>query len=76
MVVPSEPDVGVAFPILKKGLALRKVVAAVPVVLSDLHLGVVARWLAMKFVHGTKGLQDESPGVFPGELLVHESELH
>jgi hypothetical protein len=30
----------------------------------------------MKFVHGTKGLQDESPGVFPGELLVHESELH
>ena len=70
--MPSEPDVGAALPVLKKRLALRKVIAAVSVVLSDLRLDVVARWLAMEFVHGTKGLQDESPGIFSGELFVYE----
>jgi hypothetical protein len=60
------------FPSKKKRLALRKVIAAVSVVLSDLRLDVVARWLAMEFVHGTKGLQDEPPGIFSGELFVYE----
>jgi hypothetical protein len=75
LVVPSESDVGATFPVLKKRLALRKATAAAPAILGDLRLGVVARWLAMEFVHGTKGLQDESPGVFPGKLLLHEGEL-
>ena len=57
--MPSEPDVGAALPVLKKCLALREVVAAVSVVLSDLRFGVVARWLAVEFVHRTKGLQHE-----------------
>ena len=51
----------------EKRLALRKVIAAVSVVLSDLRLDVVACWLAMEFVHGTKVLQGESPGIFSGE---------
>ena len=73
--MPSEPDVGAVLTVVKKRLALRKAIAAVPVVLSDLRLDVVARWLAVEFVHGTKGLQHESPGIFPGELFVHEGEL-